>query len=364
MKKYITCFIASMAGGGAEHQMAFLTEMLAEKGYDVTLVTYNGVPDFYNVDSRVKRVELNVKGNKLKKWYSIYKFFKRHKTDCIISFREQMNFILLLAVLFKKVKVIVGERNTTIGSPTKYGWINIHCLYNRAAYIVPNSYTQKKYIDGHNKRLAEKTITIINYTDLDVFKQTELPEIKDTIKIGIFARFYAQKNYERFAYMLAELKKERRMGFHITWYGNQYNKEKELSEGYLRFMTLIKSLEIDDVIRLSPSIKDVPHEIEKYHAICLPSLYEGFSNSVSEGICSGRPMLVSDVSDNSLMVHEGENGFLFNPLDIEDMKRAFLGFLSLDYSMMVLMGNRSREIAEKLFNKENFVSSYVNLIEN
>lgn len=184
MKKYITCFIASMAGGGAEHQMAFLTEMLAEKGYDVTLVTYNGVPDFYNVDDCVKRVELSVKGNKLKKWYSIYKFFKRHKTDCIISFREQMNFILLLAVLFKKVKVIVGERNTTIGSPTKYGWINIHYLYSRAAYIVPNSYTQKKYIDNHNKSLAEKTITIINYTDLDVFKQTELPEIKGTTKSG------------------------------------------------------------------------------------------------------------------------------------------------------------------------------------
>lgn len=353
-----------MAGGGAEHQMAFLTGMLAEKGYNVTLVTYNGVPDFYSVDSHVKRVELNVKGNKLKKWYSIYKFFKRHKTDCIISFREQMNFILLLAVLFKKVKVIVGERNTTIGSPTKYGWMNIHYLYNRAAYIVPNSYTQKKYIDGHNKRLTEKTITITNYTDLDVFKQTELPEIKGTIKIGVFARFYPQKNYERFAYMLAELKKEMRSGFHVTWYGNQYNKEKEFSEGYLRFMTLIKSLEIDDIISLAPSTKDVPHEIEKYHTICLPSLYEGFSNSVAEGICSGRPMLVSDVSDNSLMVHEGENGFLFNPTDIVDMKEKFKKLLNLHYQDLVIMGNKSRQIAVKLFNKENFISSYVNLIEN
>ena len=352
-----------MAGGGAEHQMAYLAGMLAERGYDVTLVTYNGIPDFYSVDSRVKRVELDVKGNKLKKWYSIYKFFKRHKTDCIISFREQMNFILLLAVFFQKVKVIVGERNTTVGAPTKYGWMNIHYLYNRAAYIVPNSYTQKKYIDSQNNRLAKKTITIINYTDTEVFKQVRLPEIEDIVKIGVFARFYPQKNYEKFAYMLANLKKEMGVYFQVTWYGNQYNKENEFSEGYTRFRNIVTELGIGDVIKLAPSTRDVPHEIEKYHAICLPSLYEGFSNSVAEGICSGRPMLVSDVSDNSLMVHEGENGFLFNPTDIEDMKEKFKKLLNMNYQELVEMGNKSRQIAVELFDKEKFINSYIQLIE-
>lgn len=352
-----------MAGGGAEHQMAFLTEMLVEKGYDVTLVTYNGIPDFYVVDERVKRVELSVKGNRLKKWYCIYKYFKNHKTDCIISYREQMNFILLLAVLFQKVKVIVGERNTTVGTPTKYGWLNIHYLYNRAAYIVPNSYTQKKYIDSQNNRLAKKTITIINYTDTEVFKQTKLPAMGGGFRIGVFARFYPQKNYKRFAYMLAKLKKEIGTSFHVTWYGNQYNKEKELSSGYIEFSTLIKELEIDDIISLAPSTKDVPSEMESFHAICLPSLYEGFSNSIAEGICSGRPMLVSDVSDNSLMVHEGKNGFLFNPLDIEDMANKFKRLINLGYDDLVDMGNVSRKIAMELFDKNRFIDSYIKLIE-
>lgn len=37
MKK-IHCFTESQAGGGAEHQMNILAGLLAEKGYDVTLV--------------------------------------------------------------------------------------------------------------------------------------------------------------------------------------------------------------------------------------------------------------------------------------------------------------------------------------
>ena len=75
-------------------------------------------------------------------------------------------------------------------------------------------------------------------------------------------------------------------------------------------------------------------------------------------------MICSDVSDNSVMVHNGENGFLFDPEDVESIVSAFLKFISLSSDEREEMGKRSREIAMSLFDKEKFVSEYVNLIEN
>ena len=56
--KRITCFTESLGGGGAEHQMVILAGMLAEKGYDMTIVTYASIPDYYNTPQGVKRVEI------------------------------------------------------------------------------------------------------------------------------------------------------------------------------------------------------------------------------------------------------------------------------------------------------------------
>ena len=60
--KRITCFTSNLTGGGAEHQLTILSNLLAEKGYDVTIVTYNNIPDHYVLDKRIKRILLNVDG--------------------------------------------------------------------------------------------------------------------------------------------------------------------------------------------------------------------------------------------------------------------------------------------------------------
>jgi len=39
LMKRITCFTSNLTGGGAEHQLTILSNLLAEKGYDVTIVT-------------------------------------------------------------------------------------------------------------------------------------------------------------------------------------------------------------------------------------------------------------------------------------------------------------------------------------
>ena len=126
---------------------------------------------------------------------------------------------------------------------------------------------------------------------------------------------------------------------------------------------MVDELGIGDVLKLYPAVKNPALLMGNYHAVCLASLYEGFSNSIAEGICSGKPMLVSNVSDNSIMVHHGENGFLFTPELTDSIVDAFMKFFSLSHDEMCLMARRSREIAEELFDKKKFIQQYIDLIE-
>lgn len=364
MSKNVTLFIASLASGGAEHQMCILADMLVERGYDVTLVTFADASDHYSYSSKIKRVRLALEKSIWQKVIAICVFFLILKTDCVISYTQRSNFLCLLPLLLRpKIKVIASERNTTIGKPNKIERLLFALLYKRANYIIPNSHTQGDYICLRNPSLASKVVPIINYTDIDTFSPSPLL-LEDVFKIAVFARFEKQKNCLLFAEVLSILKKGKQRRFVVHWYGNHHFTNTTLSEYYECVQQRIFELGIDDVLFIHDPVKDVAKVLPQYDAVCLPSIYEGFSNSVAEGIASGRPMIVSDVSDNSLMVHQGENGFLFNPMSTEDMVNSFKQLFALSDAKLREMGKRSREIAEYLFNRDNFIEAYVQLIEN
>ena len=63
------------------------------------------------------------------------------------------------------------------------------------------------------------------------------------------------------------------------------------------------------------------------------------------------------------MVHDGDNGFLFDPLNVESIMEGFVKYFETSLEQRVQMGVRSREIAESLFDKNKFIESYIKLIE-
>lgn len=369
--KNITCFTESLGGGGAEHQMAIIAGFLAEKGYNVTIVTYASLPDHYDTPAVVKRVDIGntrVKNMKLKavvKLLKIFHYFIWLKTDCVISYRQCANLRVLPPMFFrnkKKIRVICSDRNTESKLDIKHKLL-LNLLYQRAQFIVPNSKTETNFILSHNPSLQPKLKTIHNYTDLQHFAPGEMPTDKTIIKVAVFSRFSSQKNPLRFVEAMKELKAKTNQSFEVHWYGNCNGNINGLNAEYLELKRKIEESGIEDTFFLHSAVKDPALVMRHYHAICLPSLYEGFSNSVAEGICCGKPMLVSDVSDNSVMVHDGINGFLFKPLDKNSICDAFVKFFMLSYSEMCNMSRESRKIAERLFDKESFVNKYVELIE-
>ncbi len=362
--KRIICFITSLSSGGAEHQLSELATLLEKKQYKIILATFADVNDHYILPKSIERFHIGKGKNKVGKFLSIFKFFIQAKVDCIISFGQRENLLVLIPMLFRPlIKVIVGERNFTFGDQSRIEKILFNFLYRRANYIVPNSYSQQSHILKLKPEYKRKVVTITNYTDIDKYYPKNYKSIGIT-RIGIFCRYHKQKNYERFAYAVKMIKEQTDIPFVINWYGNQTFKDSCINPDYLKLKQIVKELNIKDVFKLNNHITNVEEVMNQLDAFCLPSLYEGFSNSLSEAICCGKPVLVSDVSDNGVMVRNGINGFLFNPMNVDDIASAILKFLNLTENEREQMGIKSREIAITLFNKNHFLDNYIKLINN
>ncbi len=359
----ITLFICSLSSGGAEHQLVQLANMLVEKGRLVTVATFADLDDHYTFDDRIKRHRIGAHRSSLVRFLMIFWYFLTIRTHCVISFGQRENAICLLPLLFRPdIRVIAGERNFTVGKPSRYEKILTKFLYRRATYVVPNSYSQRDYLVRKFPYLKGKTVTITNYTDVEEYCSMPIP-LNEPRRLVIFARYCPQKNGVRFVEAVKIASERTKKTFVVDWYGNIHNKNGECQDEYVKMKELIERYGLDDVLKLNNHVKDVRKVLLKYDVACLPSLHEGFSNAISEAICCGRPVLASEVSDNHIMVHDGENGFLFNPLSPENIAERLLKFLDLSNEKQIEMGVRSRKIAETLFQKKLFFDSYIHLIE-
>ena len=361
----IFCLLAAVSKGGMERQLIVLMEQLLKHHYDVTLITFSPRKDMYAYSDKIHRVRLaSHVGNQFCTFLNIRKYFKKciSKDDVIISFGTEINVIALLASFGLKRHLIVGERNFTIGE-NKWDKMS-HWLYRKADAIVPNSYSQMRYLQKKLPKLSEKIVVITNYTDYNIFRpMPQLLNREDIKVIGIFARILHQKNTIGFVRAIKMVIDAGYKNFKVEWYGEKASMDNAIDDYLNRVIALIDELGVNEYIEIHPSITNVVEKINYCDAFCLPSFREGFSNAISEAICCGKIVLASDVSDNSIMVHEGKNGFLFDPNNVKDMADAIIRYLSLNKEEIVAMSEYSRQLSLKLFNLNQFTDMYVKIIK-
>lgn len=364
--KRITFIGGSLASGGAEHQCAQLMNMLVEKGYDVSFVSFTDVEDHYQTSSDIHRVHIGQGKSNMVKLLMLEWYVLTVKTDVLIAFSQRMSVLSLFMMLFRPgIKVISSERNFTIGQPDLFEKILTKTgIYSRANYVVPNNYSQGSYLVKKMPGLRSKIRVITNYTEIDKYISSPVPN-NDRTNIGIFCRFEKQKNFHKLLESLYVLNERTnyRYKYHVDWYGNHTFSTEEQARYFDAGLQKIEDYRLTEYITIHNPTREVHKLIPTFDVMCLPSLHEGFSNSISEYICCGRPVICSDVSDNSVMVHNGENGFLFDPLNEESIMNAFIQYFETSKEDRIKMGQKSREIAEGLFDKDKFLKSYIELIE-
>lgn len=358
MKK-ILCLIDSLGPGGAQRQLVGLASFLKERGYDVTVAFYYDDPFYVNLlqTNGVPYVFLKNAQNTTFRIWHVARYIRKTRPDVVIAYLETPSICACVAKLFNShFKLIVSERNTTqhTGKNEKIRFN----LFRLADYVVPNAYSQESYIKTTFPKLANKTITIPNFVDLEHFVPLLERHRREIPEIMVAASIWASKNTLGFIDAVAALK-AKGFRFHISWYG--------LNTRHVDYINQCKSkiekLGVSDCIELKEKTTHIRERYQDADFFCLPSFYEGTPNVICEAMACGLPVVCSDVCDNSKYVLQGENGFLFDPQNTDSIVSAFERLLALNDKEYKAYCNHSRMLAEQKLSKEAFVYAYLKLIK-
>lgn len=361
MKSNVICFIDSLGAGGAQRQIVGLANLLSENGFNVQMLVYHDVNFFQGSLSDKIKLYILPESNNLKRIFDAYLYIKHEKPDWLISFLESPSIIsCIVKFLYPKFKLIVSERNTTqhIGIRERLRFN----LFRVANYVVPNAYSQEKFIKDNFQFLQKKTTTIANFVDFNYF--SFLNRTRHAVpQIIIAASIWQSKNTLNFI-QAVKMAVDAGAKFHVKWFGFVDGTIGENLDYYNKCCKLIDELSIGHYIELLEKTKNIREEYYKTDYFCLPSFYEGTPNVICEAISTGLPVLCSDVCDNGRYVQENVNGFLFNPNNIEEIAESIVRAVNLSESKWLQYCKNSRVVAENSLGTGRFIRQYLSLLEN
>lgn len=356
--KRILLLIESIGSGGAERQLTGLAVMLKQKGLKVEVCYYvkNEFYLSYLDDNGVDSCFLSEATNSRKRFFVLRKHIKSFKPDTIISYSASPSMITcLMKLLGAKFNLIVSERNTTqqLTFREKLRFF----LYRWADCIVPNSHSQADFIRIHFSNLSSKIFVITNFVDTEKFSPAGIALSEhEEIRMVCVGRLMPQKNIPRFIEAISKVVTD---GFkiHVDWFGQDF--EKSYTDICFE---AIRKYHLESIFVFHSPSQNIQEEYLRADVFCLPSVYEGFPNVLCEAMSCGKPVLCSRVCDNPNIVQEGENGFMFNPYEPEDMATAIERFIILPYEKKMAMAQKGREIALELFSSESFINKYLKIV--
>lgn len=369
--KNILCFIGSMRGGGAQRQMYELIKVLVGQDHRVTLLTFSQENQFA-LPTEVEWVVASPR-SRVGKLVWLYRYLRKRHDDVLVSFMQYFSVQILPFYLLRRKRnrplLICGERNITL----KQDWFEplLFRMYQKVDYIVPNTYTQAEYIVRIRPNLADKVRVVYNFTNPSLFcpspqKYTTIgqEEKERKVEILITARYHPQKNPSKLLEVVRKLKEggyERKV--HFSWHGDLDSKADYVQELVADMNAKIHEWGVAEMVSLKNYADNPLPLYQNADAFCLPSLHEGVSNSMVEAMLCGLPCIVSRVSDNARIITDGEDGFLFDPLDVESFCQALQKFIGLSTDQICEMGQNARATAIEKFSYRQFAEGYLQLID-
>lgn len=354
----IILFIDYLCSGGAQSQLVELAKLFKKLvSVDVTVAVYHNDNILKPVldEQQIKFQVIHGAQNKYARIYRIYRYFAKERPDVVISYLTSPNIIACICHFFyPKFRLIVSERSTShfflISDRIRF------LLYCQAKYVVPNSFSQFDFIQRNSPRLKKKLKVITNCVDTEKYALRPISIISNPVRILTVARITSAKNIPNYLLALKKLKQQG-IKFKAKWYG-RYDDETL----FRHCMDLIQEYQIEDVFQFcgeSMCLVPIYHDADVF---CLPSLYEGFPNVVCEAMSTGLPVACSNVCDNAIIVEDGVNGILFNPLDPCSINKGLRDCIMLAENKLNKIATLNREKMLKLCSKEQFIDNYYKLL--
>ena len=286
-KKTILHIIQNFGIGGAETAVVGVLKNLTE--YNNIVVTLDDLNEFGIELQYSKYYCLN-----LSSYYlfplAIKKLKKIIKDNNVDLVHSQLYWSTVLARFACPTSVpLVTSIQASLTDSVEYkkkwiGWLD-KFSYNkkRSTILGVSKYTLDDYFTFLKLKKHENFV-LYNFVDTKIFKATSVPVQKDKGQFRIISvgNLKPQKNYN---FLLKAFTQLKGLGISLDIYGNGLLHDE-----------LAKFIQQNDLpVRLMGKIRNMNEVIGDYDLFVLPSLYEGFSLAVLEGMVMEKPMLLSDI---------------------------------------------------------------------
>ena len=284
-----------MHPGGSERVISVLANEFADK-YSVEIVCLSGDSSFYNLKSNITLTCLETKYGKnlFKKFFWLSKCIK--PDSLVIAFMVNVYLFTLTALLFRRIKIIVSERNDPRAHKLLIR-IMRKILILRAQGLVVQTRDIAKYFPF----FMQNRITIIyNPISENFVWKSGLFAQKEKVIVNI-GRLSPQKNHKMLINAFSHLSSQN-PEYQLHIYGE--GEIEEETKAYIKY----KNLEGKVILKGKSNM--LGEMLPKAEIFALSSNYEGMSNALIEAMYVGVPVVTTAVSGTHELIMNGENGFV------------------------------------------------------
>ncbi len=348
--KKVTFVITSMARGGAERVVSVLSNYYTSIGWDVSIVMLWHNIVGYELDEKVKLI--NLSNDKIKPIVNLpiiagklIKYLCKEKPDVVISFIAENCIITDIACKIAGVKHISSERNdpneVKRSRVIKY---LINYFYKRCDRIIFQTERAKNY---YPEKIKRKSVIIGNPIKVETIAAVE--KQKKIVSVG---RLALQKNHR----MLIECFEEIYLlypDYILEIYG-EGKLHTELQE-------LIDEKGLENNVFLMGSVENIHEKICDSQIFVLSSNYEGLSNALLEAMMMGIPCVSTNCAGSDEVIEDGKNGFLVPVADKNSLKNAIIKLI--DNEALRNEFSKNSKVAMERFKTENIINLWKKVIE-
>lgn len=339
-----------------------LSKAQVAQGVDLEIITKSS-GDMEEFD---KKSELRIHRIKAKRdiCFGLLSLRKVHEIDKLkkINLIHVHGLDLSLAIFLKKylpiplVASVHILRKVQLDILKKNGICNVRdaAIFRKAIFLEQLTYKRmdsllavsKNIGDGltfYYKIAKDKINAVYNGVNLKRFDNIQDSKARIENSILYVGALRKRKNVSRIIKALSLISDK--LDVHLTIIG-QGPEEKNL-------MALAKDLNLIQKIRFINSIDY--DELPKYYRACdlfmLLSFSEGLPKVILEAMASRKPVIASDIPAHRELIQDGQNGFLVDPKNPEQIAEK-TALLLTKKELAQQMGNRSRRIIENSFTWE------------
>lgn len=346
----ISFFIGSMGRGGAERVISILANDYANRGWDVDIVLLLENKVEYDLDGRIRIVDITKKGGSYLKsapyWLTgIRRYLKGHKPDRVVSFVGRISALVLTAALGMKLPIVVSERNDPKhdGRGAAMLWYS-NQVYRRAKAIV--------YQNEHEKSCFSKDLESKGYIIPNPVSVAATCEQR-SVTVATAGRLIAQKNQKILVSAMAKVHKA---------YPDV--KCRIYGEGNLRtaLQTQIDELGLGDTVTLQGNVADLHHRLSDCGIFALTSNFEGLSNALIEAMMMGLACITTDYPGAKELITDGENGLVVPMNDPDALAAAIIKLIENKDGCADTLAKQGQAFAAR-FNAETVLQQWRSVIE-